>query len=185
MRNLRSTCYWRPDGHMTSPARAVLPDATRVRRAKEKNPGAKATRGEVRRDKAYKEGCSKGDHLFLHLEPLLGKSFMYAGPAIHKEAVAALREFDVTVSKGETMVQEGYNMMTDGQYIILKAQEDIVAKIKSLVDVAARCQKKKKAGQPTSNSPAIPMCTPPSEDEDEVCLSLKLQLLLCWIFNNI
>ncbi|KAL6842324.1 hypothetical protein ACP4OV_027751 [Aristida adscensionis] len=174
-RNLKSTCYWLQDHHISSPARAsvIRPDTTSVRPAKLKKPRAKVTR-----DKAAIEGCSKEDPLFLRLEPLLGKTFKYAGPEMHKQAVAALGDFDATLSKGEAMVveghkmvQEGHNMMTqgnlmmtDGQQIILKAQEDIVAKIKRIADVAAR-QRKKKAGQTTS--PSVPMCTPPSEDEAE------------------
>ncbi|KAL6845161.1 hypothetical protein ACP4OV_024656 [Aristida adscensionis] len=174
-RNLKSTCYWLQDHHISSPARAsvIPPDTTSVRPAKLKKPRAKVTR-----DKAANEGCSKEDPLFLRLEPLLGKTFKYAGPEMHKQAVAALGDFDATLSKGEAMVveghkmvQEGHNMMTqgnlmmtDGQQIILKAQEDIVAKIKRIADVAAR-QRKKKAGQTTS--PSVPMCTPPSEDEAE------------------
>ncbi|KAL6838317.1 hypothetical protein ACP4OV_031821 [Aristida adscensionis] len=174
-RNLKSTCYWLQDHHISSPARAsvIRPNTTSVRPAKLKKPRAKVTR-----DKAANEGCSKEDPLFLRLEPLLGKTFKYAGPEMHKQAVAALGDFDATVSKGEAMVveghkmvQEGHNMMTqgnlmmtDGQQIILKAQEDIVAKIKRITDVAAR-QRKKKAGQTTS--PSVPMCTPPFEDEAE------------------
>ncbi|KAL6864980.1 hypothetical protein ACP4OV_016131 [Aristida adscensionis] len=174
-RNLKSTCYWLQDHHISSPARAsvIRPDTTSVRPAKLKKPRAKVTR-----DKAANEGCSKEDPLFLRLEPLLGKTFKYAGPEMHKQTVAALGDFDATLSKGEAMVveghkmvQEGHNMMTqgnlmmtDGQQIILKAQEDIVAKIKRIADVAAR-QRKKKAGQTTS--PSVPMCTPPSEDEAE------------------
>ncbi|KAL6880674.1 hypothetical protein ACP4OV_012239 [Aristida adscensionis] len=174
-RNLKSTCYWLQDHHISSPARAsvIRPDTTSVRPTKLKKPRAKVTR-----DKAANEGCSKEDPLFLRLEPLLGKTFKYAGPKMHKQAVAALGDFDAMLSKGEAMVveghkmvQEGHNMMTqgnlmmtDGQQIILKAQEDIVAKIKRIADVAAR-QSKKKAGQTTS--PSVPMCTPPSEDEVE------------------
>ncbi|KAL6893483.1 hypothetical protein ACP4OV_007581 [Aristida adscensionis] len=173
--NLKSTCYWLQDHHISSPARAsvIRPNTTSVRPAKLKKPRAKVTR-----DKAANEGCFKEDPLFLRLEPLLGKTFKYAGPEMHKLAVAALGDFDATLSKGEAMVveghkmvQEGHNMMTqgnlmmtDGQQIILKAQEDIVAKIKRIADVAAR-QRKRKAGQTTL--PSVPMCTPPSEDEAE------------------
>ncbi|KAL6848767.1 hypothetical protein ACP4OV_021350 [Aristida adscensionis] len=174
-RNLKGTCYWLHDHHISSPIRAsvIRPDTTSVRPAKLKKPLAKVTR-----DKAANEGCSKGDPLFLRLEPLLGKTLKYAGPEMHKQAVTALGDFDAMLSKGDAMVVEGHKMvlegqnmmtqgnliMTDGQQIILKAQEDIVAKIKRIEDVAT-CQRKKKAGQTTSTS--VPMCTPPSEDEAE------------------
>ncbi|KAL6595589.1 hypothetical protein ACP70R_047929 [Stipagrostis hirtigluma subsp. patula] len=156
MRNIRSTCYWRDDGTGPSVPAAVCATTSRAdpilaKASHVKSPRKKSACVEPTHPNPLKKVHSTRDQGFPQLRPLLAKCFEYAGPEVHMEADAALAEYD---------------------RVVLQAQQDVVSKIRK---IATSHQRKQQAQQRGSKEPsarvsggtAAPMCTSPSDDENE------------------